>query len=95
MQREGITNPDSKEGILFCAGNKRNESRCPYPYCVVVENKKLIADNVKPSLIAYRMHNKGICIEDIALILEKNERTVVRWIRYERTLEKDSPKNNL
>ncbi len=81
MIRAGIDNPTSKEGILFCAGNKYTESSCPYDYCVVIEHRPSTAQMRRADLqdLARTMRDKDITIADIALIIG---RSIVQTRRY-------------
>jgi len=67
MSEAGIKDPDSTEGIVFCAGDRNTESKCPYPYCIAFEVKALTSA-IKRQL-ARDLHNHGVSIKDIALIL--------------------------
>ena len=85
MTDAGIEDPESKEGILFCAGNKTTESKCPYSVCVVFERDDIAAGRADAYadrvVFAKRLHNHGVSVIDIALILRKKLNTVKGYIR--------------
>lgn len=83
MLDAGITNPESTDGIMFCAGDRNTESRCPYDYCVVVEHRQTAAqDKVKERIpLAKSLREHGVSVEDIALILDRKSNTVRRYLR--------------
>ena len=83
MQDARIEDPDSIEGIRFCAGSKDTESQCPYPNCIVFEQpsatSKLGAQRRRK--VARGLRSYGVSVEDIALILDKSVHTIRGYIR--------------
>ena len=85
MLDAGITDPESYEGILFCAGSRDNSivSRCPYDYCVVVEHQETarqlaVKEKVK---LAKSLRKHGVSLDDIALILGRSMQTVRGYLK--------------
>jgi len=80
MIEEGIEDPDSEEGCLFCAGDRYGqiESKCPYPFCVVFEQTLALAE-IKD--YAKRLHTHGVSVKDIALILGRHVTTIKSYLR--------------
>ena len=84
MKEAGITDPDSAEGILFCAGDRNTESSCPYPKCIVFEYtmKELLQMRAYSRAKVAKEYNKyGVSVEDIALIMSLSESTVERYLK--------------
>ena len=77
MIAAGIYNPNSKDGIDFCV------NYCPYEYCVVVESKETVAQLKKRQRadFARQLRKHRVSVDDIALMLDVNQRTVLRWLR--------------
>jgi hypothetical protein len=82
MLDAGITDPDSAEGILFCAGDRTHESQCPYDYCVLEEFHLSTRTMRKNGLVAFatRMYRAGISHKDIAIILGLSYATTERYL---------------
>ena len=83
MREAGIVDPDSTEGICFCAGDRTTDSSCPYPKCVVFEfTTKEIHKmrNIRRADIAKKYSKYGVSTMDIALIMGIQERTAMEYI---------------
>lgn len=77
MSRAGITEAESKEGIVFCT------EQCPYPAgCVLFEDLKGTAHNRLLARQAWVKHlyGHGLATEDIALIMQVSMRTIMRYL---------------
>ena len=85
MLDAGIEDPNSPEGILFCAGSRDGTipSQCPYDYCVVLEHEATVRQLNSNKLTAFIKDLKahGISSYDIALITDRSLRTVERHLR--------------
>lgn len=85
MVDAGVEDPESAEGILFCAGSRDGtvESRCPYSYCVVFEHEEPVATMkaYERKELAKKLHNHNVSVYDIALILRVSEHSVMRYLR--------------
>ena len=73
----GVYDPESKDGIDFCV------NFCPYEYCVVMEHtvpiiQLKIRGRVK---LARDLKKHKVSIDDIALILGKDKRTIMRYLK--------------
>ena len=81
----GIEDPESSDGIRFCAGSRDGEfkSQCPYNYCVVVEygrtSKQLAVDEEAAFVKDLQVHK--VSLDDIALIIGKSLKTVRRRLK--------------
>lgn len=81
----GIENPESREGVLFCAGDMHGtvESLCPYEYCVVFEyldaaGHLCISKSARIGKVSFAkaLNSKGVSIKDIALIMGVTTNTI-------------------
>jgi len=86
MIAAGVADPDSREGALFCAGDRDSDgmqSQCPYPYCIIFENlagpHELEARERKR--VARELHKHLVSVKDIALILDKSTHTVRKYLK--------------
>ena len=84
MVAAGIEDPDSSEGMLFCAGSRDDKvkSQCPYDFCVVFEDET--STKQKASMrarVARELKKHQVTVEDIALILHTHTRTVLRYLK--------------
>ena len=73
----GIYDPESKDGIDFCV------NFCPYEYCVVLDYK-VTACQLKrrgKANFARDLKGHGVSVDDIALILDVQLRTVMRYLK--------------
>ena len=72
-----VSDPNSQDGIDFCVGF------CPYDYCVVVENQETVMQLKKRQRadFARKLKAHKVSVDDIALILGVNQRTVLRWLK--------------
>lgn len=81
----GIEDPDSREGILFCAGssNDKIKSQCPYTYCVVFEFEQQAKVTKTGERIEFvkGLREYKVSVKDIALIMRVDTRTVLRWLK--------------
>lgn len=84
MKKAGIADPESTEGMQFCAGVLGGApSQCPYDRCVVFEYAETAAQ-MKVSErreLARDLHAHKVSVADIALIVRKSIREVQRYIR--------------
>ena len=86
MVQAGVKNPESAEGILFCAGDRTTESSCPYPYCVALEkltqgyNSSRVQKRERKRKLARDLYSHRVSLRDIALILNKHTRTITRYL---------------
>ena len=84
MKAAGIDNPDSAEGIRFCAGDKDTESSCPYPKCIVFEysgSELMRMETDKRIRIAKEYKKYGVSTKDIALIMGLSNHTVRSYLK--------------
>ena len=76
MRAAGITDADSATGKQFCT------EKCPYETgCVVFENlpnKSALDDR---AAAAKELHLKGLSVEEIAVKMRKNLRTIQRYLK--------------
>jgi transposase-like protein len=81
MRKVDVTDPESQDGINFCTDH------CPYNFCVLAE-KEILQELVHKDRItkSLELHNKGVSIQDIALIFGVKKETIQGWIR-ERLVE--------
>ena len=81
----GVYDPESLEGILFCAGSRDDsvKSQCPYEYCVVLEYKETAVQlkGKEKADLARELKEHKVSVDDIALILDKSVRQVNRYLK--------------
>ena len=76
MRAAGITDPDSGTGKQFCT------EKCPYETgCVVFENLPNKSAFDDRAAAAKGLHLKGLSVEEIAIKMRKNLRTVYRHLK--------------
>lgn len=85
----GIEDPVSAEGIMFCAGDRFTESKCPYSHCVMDDYAIRAEEAESKKLKAIALHNYGVSIRDIVLILGRKTNTIKGYLRSERLGKKD------
>ena len=77
MITAGIYDPNSKDGIDFCT------NFCPYECCVVMEQSETAAQlrRRQKADFARKLRARRVSVNDIALILGVNLRTVFKWLK--------------
>ena len=83
MKKAGIADPDSHEGIVFCAGSRdgKIKSKCPYEYCIVFETDTTAGQERARirTVHAKKYHELGVSDTDIALILGVSRQMVRKY----------------
>jgi len=79
MRDAGIADPESAAGILFCAGGRNTESRCPYPECVVFETNT--RQRALRSTMAKELRMQGKTVAEIAETMGVQPSTVYTYFR--------------
>lgn len=75
MKQEGISDPESEEGIDFCV------ERCPYPSgCILFETSHREQKLELMKEFSKRLYNHGVSVKDISLITGRSTRTVRRYL---------------
>ncbi len=83
LDSAGITDPDSKEGVEFCAGVLFGRaSLCPYPRCIVFEGKLTKKElGIMRGAKVRKFREYNVTVKDISLVLDMSEYSVRRYLR--------------
>ena len=76
MEKAGIKDPESQEGIDFCIND------CPFPDCLITGGSSHIKKAERDERIKQMFYN-GIKVKEIAQEIGVNERTVQRALKVE------------
>lgn len=69
-----IADPESQDGIDFCV------NLCPYPDCTASAPRQRYVTAKENAAEARQLHKNGFPVKGIAVVLEKSERTIQRYL---------------